>query len=44
MEQAAILQDFPAGYVFVGSKTAQFQQIGNAVPRTLVRLVAEALR
>jgi len=30
-EEAAILQGFPSGYVFTGSKTSQFRQIGNAV-------------
>lgn len=31
-EEAAALQSFRSGYVFVGNKTSQFQQIGNAVP------------
>lgn len=44
VEQAARLQDFPAGYRFMGTKTAQFTQIGNAVPRTLARVLAEANR
>ena len=43
VEQAATLQGFPLGYRFVGSKTSQFQQIGNAVPPALARLVVEAL-
>lgn len=44
VEQAAQLQDFPDGYVFTGTKTARFTQIGNAVPRTLARVLAEANR
>lgn len=44
LEQAARLQDFPDGYVFTGSKTAAFLQVGNAVPRTLARVLAEANR
>lgn len=44
VEQAARLQDFPDGYRFTGTKTAQFTQIGNAVPRTLARVLAEANR
>jgi len=42
VEQAARLQDFPDGYVFTGTKTARFTQVGNAVPRTLARVLAEA--
>lgn len=44
VEQAARLQDFPEGYVFTGTKTAQFTQVGNAVPPTLARVLAEANR
>lgn len=38
--EAACLQDFPDGYVFTGNKTATFTQIGNAVPRTMARVLA----
>lgn len=31
-EEAAALQSFGEHYIFVGTKTSQFQQIGNAVP------------
>jgi DNA (cytosine-5)-methyltransferase 1 len=43
VEQAARLQDFPPGYRFTGTKTAQFTQIGNAVPRSLARALAACL-
>lgn len=40
--EAATLQGFPAGYVFVGSQTAQFMQIGNAVPPIMAQLLVGA--
>lgn len=38
--ECARLQDFPAGYPFQGTKTAQYRAVGNAVPATLARVVA----
>ena len=35
IEQAAILQSFPPDYVWCGTKSAQYQQVGNAVPPLL---------
>ena len=43
VEECATLQDFPDGYPFQGTKTAQYRQIGNAVPPTLARVVAQAV-
>ncbi|MEC0207671.1 DNA cytosine methyltransferase [Paenibacillus ehimensis] len=41
IREAARLQTFPDDFVFEGSKDAQYQQIGNAVPPLLGRAVAE---
>lgn len=40
--EAAVLQAFPNGWEFLGTKTSQFLQIGNAVPPVMAYLIAEA--
>lgn len=40
--EAATLQDFPPGFRFAGSRSRQFEQIGNAVPSRIARFLAEA--
>ncbi len=42
--ELAKLQDFVDGWVFHGTRTDQARQVGNACPRTLARLLAEANR
>lgn len=42
--ELARLQDFPADYVWCGTKTDQARQIGNAVCPTMARVLAEVNR
>ena len=43
IKEAARIQTFPDDYIWCGSKSAIYKQIGNAVPPLLAQAVAEAL-
>lgn len=42
--EGARLQSFKDSYIFHGTKTSQYKQIGNAVPPLLARAVAQTIR
>ncbi|MEU9318016.1 DNA (cytosine-5-)-methyltransferase [Streptomyces sp. NPDC048295] len=43
VEQASIIQGFPADWKFTGGKTAQYRQVGNAFPPPVAKVVGQAI-
>lgn len=43
IKEAGLIQTFPEDYIFCGSKTAIYKQIGNAVPCLLAEVVAKTV-
>lgn len=44
LEESALIQTFPAGMWFAGSRSSQYTQVGDAVPPTLGYVLGHALR